>query len=283
MKRLQGAWECLLKLNGGLSAEWITGLPGKDHQVYMCCLVLTTAPEQSLDTLKPRRRKRLLECCAEELWLRYYAQIAIVVPLAVQSGIAMAQGIKRLEKTCPCREYSGLGMLLLASLAEYFETEYLFLSPIEPFASHVRRQLHARRVPYGSLGFNSLWWALRETQDKPEFDEGRMPDPSQWLDVRDVYVFDDAHKKKEAVALTIAPQPPFRCATPPERRVLLINACSFAPMPEQDPDYRPPRPLRHHETFDFLARIAGDGVLVVHGPSLADAFLNACPQQSAHT
>ena len=61
----------------------------------------------------------------------------------------------------------------------------------------------------------------------------------------------------------LRPQPPF------ERRTLLLNHSYYVPRGGHcDPDYEPPQHVEY-ETHDFLWFLAGDGVLVIHGPSLA--------------
>lgn len=278
------AWESLLDLNGGRSASWITGAPGKDHSLYVCCLILTTEPKRK----KPENENLIAEMMfSEEEWAAYYSRIAIVVPVAVQNGIAMAQGIKRLYDTCPCEHLKRLGITLLAHTARHFDIEYIFLSPIQPFVRHIRRELYVCGVPFGDAGYRSLCWALRE-----HFADRR---DQAWVDIRFEKVFytrKDKFYRKEAVVLTIAPQPCAKefkeqnyltgetlqysrteytteCRQPPKRRVLLLNEGFYITESEDtDPDYRPPSPLPL-ETHDFLWFIAGDGVLVVHGPSLA--------------
>ena len=271
--RATGGWTNLLDLNGGTSAPWITAAPGDGHSTHMCCLVL----HEPATPHKPNRLERLQPLCGEEPWWRYRTRIAIVIPVAVQSGIALAQGIKRLERTCPCPHLKRLGMVLLAYVARHFELEYLFLSPIGPFADHVQRELTARGVPFGRLGKRSLWWALEEEEedssnDEEEEDEEKDADAHQWLTIRSGlvnYARRGRFRSQEVYYLRIRPQPPFQPQAPrPQPRTLLLNSDHYVPCGGHcDPEHEPP-PHVKFETHDFLWFLAGDGVLVVHGPSL---------------
>jgi hypothetical protein len=200
-----------------------------------------------------------------EAWWPYATRIAIVVPVAVQGGIAMAQGIKRLTRTCPCDHLRGLGMALLASVVRHFETEYLFMSPIDRFAGHVPRELSARGVPFGQLGKRSLWWAVTEPCGS-----------DRWLAMVEGelrYTRHDHHRSREVYFLQIRPQPPYHGVCP--ARTLLLNAAHYTPRGgHSDPDHEPPPLVKAYETHDFLWFLAGDGVLVIHGPSLGAEFLN---------
>ena len=258
-------WCDLLDLNGGESAPCLAAAPGKLHKLYMCCLVLRY--DAAMQSKKKRRQLQALQQqYGEEEWWQYAPRIAIVVPVALQSGIAMAQGIKRLERTCPCDHLRGLGMALLANVVRHFRVEYLFMSPIDSFADHVRSELVARNVPFGRLGARSLWWAVSNNDDRSIDDEDATSDEGQWLTVKEGAL---KHAEKGRFAesdvyfLKICPQPPF------ERRTLLLNHSYYVPRGGHcDPDYEPPQHVEY-ETHDFLWFLAGDGVLVIHGPSLA--------------
>lgn len=285
-KHSRHIWDCLLDLNGGGSAPWIIEAPGKLHDLYVCCLVLTSEPKRK----KPEGENRLYEIFFTEAeWGVYYTRIAIIVPVAVQSGIAMAQGIKRLDVTCPCEDLKRLGIALLAHAVRHFDIEYLFLSPIDPFRKHVQRELYVNGVPFGDAGYRSLCWMMRETENTVQDKDPAL----SWIDIRTSVVFytrKDKFRRKDAVVLTITPQPcaerfkqpdyltgGFRCfqaeyttkCPPAKRRVLLLNeGFYFTQVEGMDPDYTPPPPLPL-QTHDFLWFIAGEGVMVVHGPSLA--------------
>lgn len=283
MRKNTEAWESLLDLNGGRSAPWITEAPGQNHDLYVCCLLLTS----ELKRKKPEGQNSFAEgVFRNEEWSAYYSRIAIIVPVAIQSGIAMAQGIKRLCDTCPCDHLKQLGITLLAHTVKYFNTEYLFLSPIDPFRKHLRRELYVNGVPYGDVEYRSLCWAMREN-------EGRAGPVSTWLDIRSrpfYFTERDQFRCEDGVMVKITPQ-----ACPavlkesdyrtgkivnyqakyitgcrrPECRVLLLNKGYYIEnCDDNDEDYQAPRPLPL-ETHDFLWFIAGDGVMVVHGPSLA--------------
>ena len=262
------AWDGLLALNGGPSAPWITEAPGKNHQLYVCCLILENEPAERKKIDGEERYADLM--FKGEEWKAYYASIVILVPVAVQNGIAMAQGIKRLTDTCPCLHLKRLAIALLAHTVQHFHTEYLFLSPIQPFKQHLERELHARGVLFGQVGYKCLFWALRQTED---FAEEDIVAASTWVDIRFTIVKERTAEGKrrntDAVLLTITPPP----STPqlPPRKLLLNEGFYFMQIELRDAGYRPPPPLNTHETYDFLWFIAGDGVLVVHGPSLVDA------------
>ena len=280
----------LVSMNGSPSAPWITSAPGTDHALYVCSLVLTTEPKHK----KPDGENRIVESMfKDEEWYAFYTRIAIIVPVAVQSGIAMAQGIKRLYDTCPCEDLKKLGITLLAHTARYFNIEYLFLSPIWPFNRHLSRELYVAGVPYDAMRYRSLWWALRETEHE-ENDKGTPS--SSWLNIRPTalsFTVKDKYKERTAVVLTITPQAcpakltetnyttgeisvyqaQYTTASPsPESRVLLLNEGFYYSSCEEHvhEGYTEPPPLPFiFETHDFLWYIAGDGVMVVHGPSLA--------------
>ena len=267
------AWDSLLALNGGCSAPWITAAPGTNHEMHVCCLILCSEPIQ---------RKKLDGedgfvdiTFRKEEWSAYYSRIAILVPVAVHNGIAMAQGVKRLCDTCPCHALKRLGVALLAHSALYFHMEYLFLSPINPFRQHLKRELHANGVPFGEAGYRCLCSALKETENSVD-----DRDPADvWLDIRSTTLREPvgSHGKRrtlDAVLLTITQQPfpeGFQARAECQRRELLLNeGFYFTQRDDIDPGYKPPPPLPDTlETYDFLWFIAGDGVLVVHGPSLA--------------
>ena len=255
-----GGWGNLLELNGGESAPCLTAAPGKLHKLYMCCLVLRY--DAAAQSKKKRRQLQALQQeCGDEEWWPYATRIAIVVPVALQSGIAMAQGIKRLERTCPCDHLRGLGMALLASVVRHFTVEYLFMSPIDSFADHVRRELVARDIPFGRLGARSLWWAVSNRDEE---------DGKQWLTVKEgvlKYAEKGRFVESEVYYLKICPQSPFDGVC--RERTLLLNHSYYVPRGGHcDPDYEPPPHIKY-ETHDFLWFLAGDGVLVIHGPSLA--------------
>ena len=275
-------WDTLINANGGPSADWIIDAPGNQHEVFVCCLLV--------DSDLPRK-KRLREeeesAFSGAPWAQYYNRIAIIVPVAVQDGIAMAQGILRLSKTCPSSE-KGLGLRLLARVADHFRIEYLFLSPVHPFADHVNRELYVAGVPYGRYGARSMGRLLL---DASKADAAK---PS-WLKIKETTLFHtekDRFQSSVAVLLTIAPQPCpkfymaysgklngqeklvvrsyISSAPPPQTRVLLLNE-RFSIQPEGgDPDYEPAPALPG--AHDFLWDMAGNGLIVVHGPSLAAAF-----------
>jgi hypothetical protein len=265
IKKKTDAWDYLLDLNEGASAPWITDAPGEEHSLYVCCLVLTAEPKRK----KPEGENQVAEMLfKDEPWGAYYGRIAIIVPVAVQSGIAMALGIKRLYTTCPCEHLKRLGITLLARACQHFEIEYLFLSPIKAFKHHIQRELNTRGVPFVNAGYRSLCWAFQETEDHSP------RDTVSWFSIGPTVVYYTRKNKfryKDAVEIII--QPPdaeytIECL-PPKRRVLLLNeGFYYSQLDDIDPDYRPP-PLLPLETHDFLWFIAGDGVLVVHGPSLA--------------
>jgi hypothetical protein len=227
--------------------------------MYVRCLVLTKESNKR----KQPDDDEVAMMFKDELWGAFYSQIAIIVPVAVQSGIAMAQGIKRLYDTCPCEHLKRLGLTLLALTVQHFSIEYLFLSLIGPFKRHIERELYDRGVPYVSTGYRSLWWAFHET------DGDGVGSP--WFDICDTQVHftkKDKFRSEDAVELVINP-------TNCPRRVLLLNpGYYYNGLRERDPDYRPP-PLLPLKTHDFLWFIAGEGVLIVHGPSLAAKVL-AC-------
>jgi hypothetical protein len=258
-------WASLLALNGDPSAPWITAAPGHLHKNYMCCLVLRNEPSHK------RPLKTELQSLGQqygaEPWWPYATRIAIVVPLAVQSGIAMAQGIKRLTRTCPCDHLSGLGMTLLASVVRHFETEYLFMSPIDRFADHVHSKLTARGVPFGELGERSLWWVVTEPHSSRP---ARVKDEHRWLTMTEGdlhYIRNDHSRRREVYFLQIRPQPPYNGVC--HARTLLLNVAHYTPLGGHcDPDHEAPPLVRTYETHDFLWFLAGDGVLVIHGPSL---------------
>ena len=257
-------WYDLLHLNGGESAPCIMAAPGELHVAYMCCLVLQ---EAAMPTPKKQRQLNALHSSyREQPWWPYATRIAIVVPVAVQSGIAMAQGIKRLHKTCPCEHLRGLGMALLANVVRRFKTEYLFMSPIDEFALHVPRELTARNIPFGRLGERSLWWAVTNNDD-----DDLVEDKHQWLTMKegDLRYERKGHFRERAVYfLKIRPQPPFQNVCRP--RTMMLNAAHYVPRGgHDDPEYEPPPHVKTYETHDFLWFLAGDGVLVVHGPSFA--------------
>ena len=255
-------WGDLLDLNGGESAPCLTAAPGKLHKNYMCCLVLrcdaATPKKKKLERLQAMRQQY-----SNEAWIEHVTRIAIVVPVAVQDGIAMAQGIKRLELTCPCDHLRGLGMVLLANVVRHFAVEYLFMSPIDSFADHVRRELVARNVPFGRLGDRSLWWAVSNNDDRSSCDEEDEP-KSQWLTIEEGVL---QPTESEVYFLNICPQPPFDHVC--HKRQILLNHSYYVPRGGHcDPEYEPP-PHVDCETHDFLWFLAGDGVLVIYGPSLA--------------
>ena len=264
----EDAWDSLLALNGGKSAPWITEAPGINHQLYVCCLVLRSDP--------PPRQKLEGEDIFVELmfkdqeWSAYYSRIAILVPVAVQNGIGMAQGIKRLSITCPCHNLKRLAVNLLAHSVRHFSIEYLFLSPIQPFRKHLESELNSHGVIFGEVGYKSLCWALHHTELN---DEDRDP-ANTWVDIRfskvKILTAEGKIRNRDAVLLTITPQLSDSHANP---RELLLNEGFYLNQCEvRDPGYRAPPPLP--ETYDFLWFIAGDGVMVVHGPSLQRM---ACP------
>ena len=262
-------WGNLLDLNGGASAPCIIAAPGKLHKTYMCCLVLRN------DDAKPKRKnpkelQELQQRYRDERWVSLAPSIAIVVPIAFQSGIAMAQGIKRLDTTCPCPHLKGLGMALLANVVRRFRIDYLFMSPISSFAEHVKRELVARNVPFGRLGRRSLWWAVTEG------DEGGN---DKWLTFREGVLNYSEGGRSSVYYLNICPQSPFQAVCPP--RTLLLNKSHYVPPecsdydecsdddPRECSDDEPEPDVDNYETHDFLWFLAGDGVLVIHGPSLA--------------
>jgi hypothetical protein len=265
------SWDSLLALNGGRSAPWITEAPGTNHQFFICCLVLRSEPPTRV---KIEREDIYVETTfGKEEWSAYYTQIAILVPIAVQSGIAMAQGIKRLSDTCPCQNMKGLGIALLAQSVQYFHIEYLFLSPIQPFKQYLERELNARRVHFGEAGYRSLCWAMNETENT-----AHDTDPADsWIDIRSTSIriptSGGKRRNRDAVLLTITPQSNARAVCLP-RELLLNEGFYYKQREDIDRDYKAPPPLEDPlETFDFLWFIAGDGVMVVHGPSLAANIL----------
>jgi len=280
---IKDPWDTLLQANGGPSAEWITNASGNGHETFVCCLLTVDAPA------KKRRREDTVVLPEDAPWAAEYDRIAILVPVAVRDGIALAQGIRRLYETCPTPG-KGLGLQLLARVAEHFRIEYLFLSPIYPFADHVKRQLYVSGVPYGRYGYRSLGSFLRETMMAGAA-------KTSWLNIKEtslLHTRKDKFLRSDIVLLTITPQPcPKRFVTyncelkqqeeiavpsyidtpsPPRPRILLLNE-RFCPTPDGcDPGYRPPPAVRGFPAFDFLWHMAGNGLLVVHGPSLAAAF-----------
>ena len=262
-------WSALLHLNGGMSAECLTHARGTSHRLYMCCLVLNDEMPFNDETVAHLLSKSLMRPHRDAEWFQYASRIAIVVPVALQSGIAMAQGIKRLDKTCICDHLRGLGMVLLANVARHFAVEYMFMSPIGRFADHVHSELSARRVPFGYLGARSLWWAVTENDDRSSSDE-ESDNKNKWLMVKEGVLnyaekghFTDA----DVYFLKICPQPPFEGIC--RERTLLLNHSYYVPRGGHcDPEYEPPPHIVNYETHDFLWSLAGDGVLVIHGPSL---------------
>lgn len=274
------AWDSLLALNGGASAPWITEAPGTEHtQIYVCCLMLTSEPKRKQTELGNE-----MNLWGQEAWGHDYTRIAILVPVIVRDGIAMAQGIKRLYNTCPCEHLKGLGITLLALTVKNFRIEYLFLSPIDDFRRYLLRELYKNGIPYGQLGYRSLHWAMREA---------KTPAISSWLNIHSDklnYAEGGHFYQADAVYLTIQPQ-----ACPPIYQEAnfttggfntyskeYTNACDSAPKPctlllnmpmesaEDDEFWTRPTPLpSQFKTHDFLWFLAGDGVMVVHGPSLA--------------
>jgi hypothetical protein len=259
-------WGSLLDLNEGPSAPWITAAPGQLHKAYMCCLVLRDEPSHKRP-FKPELQS-LRQQYGTEPWWPYATRIAIVVPVAVQGDIAMAQGIKRLGRTCPCAHLSGLGMTLLASVVRHFKTEYLFMSPIDRFAGHVPRELSARGVPFGQLGERSLWWAV--TDSDPHSGSDRVNAEHRWLTMTEGdlhYIRNDHSRRREVYFLQIRPRPPYSGIC--HSRTLLLNAAHYRPRGGYcDPEHEAPPLVKTYETHDFLWFLAGDGVLVIHGPSL---------------
>jgi hypothetical protein len=255
-------WASLLALNEGPSAPWITAAPGQLHKNYMCCLVLRDEPSHKRIALRA-----LGQQYGTEKWWPYATRIAIVVPVAVQGDIAMAQGIKRLTRTCPCAHLSGLGMTLLASVVRHFKTEYLFMSPIDRFADHVPRELTARGVPFGELGERSLWWAVTDPHSSRP---ARVKDDHRWLTMTEGdlhYIQNDHSRRREVYFLQIRPRPPYSGIC--HSRTLLLNVAHYTPRGGHcDPDHEAPPLVKTYETHDFLWVLAGDGVLVIHGPSL---------------
>jgi hypothetical protein len=258
-------WEFLLQLNGGESAQSLTSAPGKFHRNYMCCLVLNNNDEERAK--KTDKQQPLLQTienyCSDKPWWPYAARIAIMVPVAVQSGIGLAQGIKRLYTTCPCNHLRGLGMILLSNVARQFAIEYLFMSPIGEFARHVRSELSAKSIPFGSLGDRSLYWAVTNNNK-------RRMDAQRWLTIQNGFLHfqsRDNHNESEVYYLKISPQD---ASSSLRTRTLLLNTAYY--VPRDEPDYEPPPLVDCFETHDFLWYLAGDGVLVIHGPALADSF-----------
>lgn len=250
-------WSSLMHLNGGESAPWLTAAQGKAHSTHMCCLVLDEEPhgcKSWVNNLIPHFQEE-----EEQMWVPYATRIAIVVPVAVQSGIALVQGIKRLDQTCPCEHLKQLGMALLTHVVQHFGVDFLFMSPIGFFKDHVQQQLSARQVPFGRLGKRSLWWAVEEDGD-------HFSSADKWLTIRHgelKYTGKDRFLNQEVFFLIIIN--PQSTAS----RTLLLNAAHYVPRGGHcDPDYESP-PEVELETHDFLWFLAGDGVLVVHGPSLA--------------
>ena len=256
-------WAFLLDLNGGESAPSIISAPGLLHANYMCCLVLPESAKPSPNILESLRA--LEQYCNDKVWWPYATRIAIVVPVAIQSHIAMAQGIKRLEKTCPCDHLRGLGMALLANVVRHFAIEYLFMSPIDSFAHHVRRELIAHDVPFGRLGDKSLWLHVTNNID------GRMieGDENKWMTMREgrlKYTRRDQSIESDVYFLKINPPTCFQPHCSP--RTILLNVAHYVPRGGHvDPESHPF--IDEYETHDFLWFLAGDGVLVIHGPSLA--------------
>ena len=278
-------WLTLLKANGGESAPLLYQEEGRgDGDLYMCCLLLPS-PDRPPGPLRTHlipesydlydevpSRKQLKETMRSAgRWGAIYRRIVIVVPVAVKEGIAMAQGIRRLDVTSYSDESAtrGLGMELLAHVAFHFRLQYLFLSPIHPFHKHVQNTLDERAVPYGKLRHGSLFKALNETT-RTEEHAGIV-----------VALVEQVYKQKmyDVIQLRIEPSG-FRNRETyqlvenkyVERRALYLDPREI----ETSQSRRHDGAMRVHadlHSYNFLWKMAGNGIFAIDGLCLAIAIL----------
>jgi hypothetical protein len=217
-------WVGLLRKNNKKLIARLMEFPKGTYRVLVCYMHLGT----HIGVVKP--------------WEEPYSNdICILVPIVMsrKNEIGLAQGIRKLVKTCPAGErIRELGLALLQQVCIHFRHQllYLFLSPVEPFRTHVCEVLTEMRVEFSAIDSGSFLELMED------YDNG-----CGWL-----YTKSNSSGKWEIRIHEGSNKPEFKFKLCPLKHVTTTEGLK-------------PR------NCDFLWDMTGEGIIIISAPSFADA------------
>ena len=167
--------------------------------------------------------------------------ICILVPIVMSLGnkIGLAQGIRKLVETCPAgKGIKELGLGLLQQVCIHFRSQlqYLFLSPVEPFRTHVCGVLTNLKVKFSDIDSGSFVELMEDYDNGCGWLHTKSNSSGKW----EIRIHEDKNKQDFKFKLC-----PYKLITTTEG--LKPRNC------------------------DFLWYMTGEGILVISAPSFADA------------